>query len=181
MKTGIVFIRTSENVRNFGRLIWQETILEMLWRNQRNRGRVWPISIELNLEILVSNIFFVACILTRNLYHWFIHRPPTTGPSDNTQPFISAVRWGWPDRNLWGHWGQTARDLCVLVLPAPSPRQPQWRHRVGFCQQQFTDEVDGWRWQHSVFLYSSVESDVILHSEWLRQDYCLQWVDRLFQ
>ena len=113
--------------------------------------------------------------------HWkpasSLHRPPTTGPSHFTQPFVSdAVLWGWPHRDLWGHRGQTARDLRVLDLLFTSSWQPQWRNRVRLRQQQFTDDVDGWWWRHHVFLYSCVESDVILHIEWLHHLNCLLWV-----
>ena len=113
--------------------------------------------------------------------HWkpasSLHRPPTTGPSHFTQPFVSdTVLWGWPHLDLWGHRGQTARDFRVLDLLFTSSWQPQWRHRDRLRQQQFTDEVDGWWWRHYVFMYSCVESDVFLHTEWLHHLNCLLWV-----
>ena len=111
-----------------------------------------------------------------------VHRPPATGPSHHTKPFVTpTVLHGWPHLDLWGHWWQTSRHISVLVLLLTSSWQSQWRNRVRLRQQQLTDDVDRWWWRHHVFLYSCVESAVFLHTEWLHHLHCLLWVVRFLQ
>ena len=160
-------------------------LILMCWTGRSHHMLIW-FSTVISDSQLTQHVGYAAtscfCMFLKPVssshVNLIFHRPSATGPSHHTKPFVSpTLLHRWPHLDLWGHWGQTSRDLRVLVLLFTSTWQPQWRHRVRLRQQQFTDDVDGWWWRHHVFLYSCVEeSDVILHTEWLHHLHCLLWV-----
>ena len=93
--------------------------------------------------------------------HWkpasSLHRPPTTGPSHFTQPFVSdTVLWGWPHLDLRSPGANRTWPALHVILTTPMTSQGQtpsaavyrWRWRMMLTALRVPVQLCG-KWRHS--------------------------------